>query len=144
MRGIFDQEQCLGMAKEDDLEAEEDHFIVSCHVHHHRPLLCSSIFPSYCSPISTRPTNPKPNSHIFFTNRNQSSKGRRRTVLITNATANQNDKDKDQDSDSPGFNPFGFVTDNPSSRSAIQLPESPAEAGNVGQMLNVSSALFCA
>ena len=100
--------------------------------------------PSYYSPISTRPINPKPNSHIFFANRNQSSKGRRRTVLITNATANQNDKDKDQDSDSPGFNPFGFVTDNPSSRSAIQLPESPAEAGNVGQMLNVSSALFCA
>lgn len=33
------------------------------------------------------------------------------------------------------FNPFGFVTDNPSSRSAIQLPESPAEDGNVGQML---------
>lgn len=35
----------------------------------------------------------------------------------------------------PGFNPFGFVTDNPSSRTAIQLPESPAEDGNVGQML---------
>ncbi|XP_052182677.1 uncharacterized protein LOC127795192 [Diospyros lotus] len=39
------------------------------------------------------------------------------------------------DDDAMGFNPFGFVTDNPSSRSAIQLPESPAEAGNVGQML---------
>lgn len=39
----------------------------------------------------------------------------------------------------PAFNPFGFVTDNPSSRSAIQLPESPAEEGNVGQMLYVSS-----
>ncbi|XP_039118685.1 uncharacterized protein LOC120254696 isoform X2 [Dioscorea cayenensis subsp. rotundata] len=37
--------------------------------------------------------------------------------------------------DKPSFNPFGFVTDNPSSRSAIQLSESPAEAGNVGQML---------
>lgn len=35
-----------------------------------------------------------------------------------------------------GFNPFGFVTDNPSSRSAIQLPDNPAEDGNVGQMLN--------
>ncbi|KAL4179845.1 hypothetical protein AMTRI_Chr13g122140 [Amborella trichopoda] len=33
------------------------------------------------------------------------------------------------------FRPFGFVTDNPSSRSAIQLPEVPAEDGNVGQML---------
>lgn len=39
------------------------------------------------------------------------------------------------DDDEPAFNPFGFVTDNPSSRSAIQLPESPAEDGNVGQML---------
>jgi hypothetical protein len=37
----------------------------------------------------------------------------------------------------PEFNPFGFVTDNPSSRSAIQLQESPAEDGNVGQMLYV-------
>ncbi|KAL3511913.1 hypothetical protein ACH5RR_024630 [Cinchona calisaya] len=41
----------------------------------------------------------------------------------------------DDDDDKPAFNPFGFVTDNPSSRSAIQLPESPAEDGNVGQML---------
>ncbi|XP_042373988.1 cis-3-alkyl-4-alkyloxetan-2-one decarboxylase-like isoform X1 [Zingiber officinale] len=40
-----------------------------------------------------------------------------------------------EDEDKPSFNPFGFVTDNPSSRSAIQLPESPAEDGNVGQML---------
>ncbi|EES12959.1 hypothetical protein SORBI_3006G238200 [Sorghum bicolor] len=37
--------------------------------------------------------------------------------------------------DAPAFNPFGFVTDNPSSRSAIQLPAVPAEDGNVGQML---------
>nr|ACG27113.1 hypothetical protein [Zea mays] len=39
--------------------------------------------------------------------------------------------------DAPAFNPFGFVTDNPSSRSAIQLPAVPAEDGNVGQMLYV-------
>lgn len=43
--------------------------------------------------------------------------------------------DDDDDKTTPSFNPFGFVTDNPSSRSAIQLPESPAEDGNVGQML---------
>ncbi|PON90065.1 Epoxide hydrolase-like [Trema orientale] len=90
--------------------------------------------PSY-SPIPTRPTNPKPNSHLLSTNRTKSSKCRRPTVPITRATASQNDKDKDEDSESTAFNPFGFVTDNPSSRSAIQLPESPAEAGNVGQML---------
>ncbi|GAB2269502.1 hypothetical protein Dimus_004419 [Dionaea muscipula] len=41
----------------------------------------------------------------------------------------------DGEDESPAFNPFGFVTDNPSSRSAIQLPETPAEDGNVGQML---------
>ncbi|XP_062184750.1 uncharacterized protein LOC133888493 [Phragmites australis] len=39
------------------------------------------------------------------------------------------------DEDESAFNPFGFVTDNPSSRSAIQLPAVPAEDGNVGQML---------
>lgn len=30
---------------------------------------------------------------------------------------------------------FSFVTDNPSSRSAIQLPNTPAEDGNLGQMI---------
>ncbi|KAF3450907.1 hypothetical protein FNV43_RR06996 [Rhamnella rubrinervis] len=53
------------------------------------------------------------------------------STVVAKATAD----DEDSDSDSPAFNPFGFVTDNPSSRSAIQLPENPAEDGNVGQML---------
>ncbi|EYU21671.1 hypothetical protein ABFS82_09G090200 [Erythranthe guttata] len=44
-------------------------------------------------------------------------------------------KSSEDDGDKPAFNPFGFVTDNPSSRGAIQLPESPAEDGNVGQVL---------
>ncbi|KAL7617494.1 hypothetical protein Lser_V15G01280 [Lactuca serriola] len=44
-------------------------------------------------------------------------------------------KASEKDDENPSFNPFGFVTDNPSSRSAIQLPENPAEDGNVGQML---------
>lgn len=59
-------------------------------------------------------------------------------------TANAKGKDEtgDSDANSSGFNPFGFVTDNPSSRSAIQLPESPAEDGNVGQMLYVSTIHF--
>lgn len=43
-----------------------------------------------------------------------------------------------EEEETGSFNPFGFVTDNPSSRSAIQLPESPAEDGNVGQMLYVN------
>ncbi|GAB4842103.1 hypothetical protein Ancab_012061 [Ancistrocladus abbreviatus] len=55
---------------------------------------------------------------------------RRAAKVVANASDNKNDEDK-----TPSFNPFGFVTDNPSSRSAIQLPENPAEDGNVGQML---------
>ncbi|CAN6269480.1 unnamed protein product [Urochloa humidicola] len=43
--------------------------------------------------------------------------------------------EEEREEGDPGFNPFGFVTDNPSSRSAIQLPAVPAEDGNVGQML---------
>ncbi|KAG6789051.1 hypothetical protein POTOM_005135 [Populus tomentosa] len=63
-----------------------------------------------------------------------SSRRRRRgTLIIANATNSSQDNEKDKDA--PAFNPFGFVTDNPSSRSSIQLPESPAEDGNVGQML---------
>lgn len=54
------------------------------------------------------------------------------------AKAKDSSDSSNDDKDGPAFNPFGFVTDNPSSRSAIQLPESPAEDGNVGQMLYVS------
>ncbi|XP_073107226.1 uncharacterized protein [Elaeis guineensis] len=59
---------------------------------------------------------------------------RRRVALIVNASGDEKGGKGGED-DPPSFNPFGFVTDNPSSRSAIQLPESPAEDGNVGQML---------
>ncbi|XP_028057602.1 uncharacterized protein LOC114261530 [Camellia sinensis] len=57
----------------------------------------------------------------------------RRTA--TTVIAKASEKDGGEGDDSPAFNPFGFVTNNPSSKSAIQLPESPAEDGNVGQML---------
>ena len=78
----------------------------------------------------------KPN--IPWTVISNNHQSRRAKVVITNAKADQN-KDKEKDKETgPGFNPFGFVTDNPSSRAAIQLQESPAEAGNVGQMLYVS------
>jgi len=56
--------------------------------------------------------------------------------IIASSTDKSESKSKDQD-DKSSFNPFGFVTDNPSSRSAIQLSENPAEAGNVGQMIDV-------
>ena len=61
----------------------------------------------------------------------------RATRYVTRASATEKNDDKSKDD--KGFTPFGFVTDNPSSRSAIQLPESPAEDGNVGQMLYVSN-----
>ncbi|KAG7600337.1 Alpha/Beta hydrolase fold [Arabidopsis suecica] len=62
------------------------------------------------------------------------SKLRFSVVNATPENGNSGGRKNDRDED-PSFNPFGFVTDNPSSRSAIQLPESPAEDGNVGQML---------
>lgn len=65
---------------------------------------------------------------------------RRRAVEVVCSSDGIGEKSKGEvgdDEDRPTFNPFGFVTDNPSSRSAIQLPESPAEDGNVGQMLYV-------
>ncbi|KAL6134288.1 hypothetical protein ACLB2K_066520 [Fragaria x ananassa] len=62
----------------------------------------------------------------------------RRSSLRVTASASDQDqtKNKETEQDSPAFNPFGFVTDNPSSRTAIQLPDTPADDGNVGQMLN--------
>ncbi|TXG69400.1 hypothetical protein EZV62_004335 [Acer yangbiense] len=66
-----------------------------------------------------------------------SERKRMMKLIIRNATQKTSDdqSNSNDNEDSPAFNPFGFVTDNPSSRSAIQLPESPAEDGNVGQML---------
>ncbi|KAF3958152.1 hypothetical protein CMV_016909 [Castanea mollissima] len=64
------------------------------------------------------------------------TKTTRTTSIRANAADQKQPKDKDEDTTS-GFSPFAFVTDNPSSREAIQLPESPAEDGNVGEMLYV-------
>jgi hypothetical protein len=74
------------------------------------------------------------NAKADYSRQWSSATTRRRTTIRANAE----DKDKGKDKDRPAFNPFGFVTDNPSSRSSIQLPENPAEDGNVGQMLYVS------
>ncbi|XP_024021904.1 uncharacterized protein LOC21408422 [Morus notabilis] len=88
---------------------------------------------SSSSPIPTRPKSHMP-WKIISSKTSKSS--RRANLLITNSTQDSDsDTDNEKDSDSPAFNPFGFVTDNPSSRSAIQLPEVPAEDGNVGEML---------
>ncbi|KAL8464865.1 hypothetical protein ACS0TY_034375 [Phlomoides rotata] len=78
------------------------------------------------------PPPPPPPPRISQTTSSSSSNRlfSQKRLLRTIVRASENDDDK------PAFNPFGFVTDNPSSRSAIQLPESPAEDGNVGQMLS--------
>ncbi|CAO2036733.1 unnamed protein product [Urochloa humidicola] len=61
-------------------------------------------------------------------------RGRYATVSASGKDGSGTAEEEKEEGD-PGFNPFGFVTDNPSSRSAIQLPAVPAEDGNVGQML---------
>ncbi|XP_020080737.1 uncharacterized protein LOC109704408 isoform X1 [Ananas comosus] len=82
-------------------------------------------FPSVSSP-----------SPLLFAHSNDWTKPRRRpTVVCKSSSSEKSDGKPAKDDGRPAFNPFGFVTDNPSSRSAIQLPESPAEDGNVGQML---------
>jgi hypothetical protein len=81
-------------------------------------------------------------SSLSISKRNSShsngGKMMRRVPMVVRSSSEES-KGKAGDDDAPSFNPFGFVTDNPSSRSAIQLPQSPAEDGNVGQMLYVSS-----
>lgn len=84
---------------------------------------------SFSSTVATKSTASKITS--------TPSKFRFSVVNATSENGNSGGSKNDRDED-PSFNPFGFVTDNPSSRSAIQLPESPAEDGNVGQMLYVS------
>lgn len=69
-----------------------------------------------------------------------SYRGVNNIIIRASSSEKSESKSKDQD-DKSSFNPFGFVTDNPSSRSAIQLSENPAEAGNVGQMIDVIT--FC-
>ncbi|KAH1238020.1 Haloalkane dehalogenase [Glycine max] len=84
------------------------------------------------SAVFTPALNLAISSTTYCCRRRRTSSTTRRVVTVK---ANSTKKDESKDKDAPAFNPFGFVTDNPSSRSAIQLPENPAEDGNVGQML---------
>ncbi|MCO5605230.1 hypothetical protein L7F22_059410 [Adiantum nelumboides] len=59
------------------------------------------------------------------------SKAYRQRVLLCRASASSEDSSKSESN--KGL--FSFVTDNPSSRSAIQLPNAPAQDGNLGQMI---------
>ncbi|MCO5566351.1 hypothetical protein L7F22_020028 [Adiantum nelumboides] len=55
----------------------------------------------------------------------------RQRVVLSRASASSEDSSKSESN--KGL--FSFVTDNPSSRSAIQLPNAPAQDGNLGQMI---------
>ncbi|XP_059641028.1 uncharacterized protein LOC132283137 isoform X2 [Cornus florida] len=97
------------------------------------PITSSSSYSSSSSSSSTHYiiTKNRTISVAKHNNNRYYNGSRRASGIVVKASAKSDDDD-----DTPAFNPFGFVTDNPSSRSAIQLPESPAEDGNVGQMLN--------
>ncbi|KAL8139377.1 hypothetical protein V2J09_005398 [Rumex salicifolius] len=82
------------------------------------------------SPTKSAPANYSRHCNFTFS----STTGGRKLDRIVSCASPDDGSSGDDDS-KPAFNPFGFVTDNPSSRSAIQLPENPAEDGNVGQML---------
>ncbi|CAA3003425.1 haloalkane dehalogenase [Olea europaea subsp. europaea] len=79
------------------------------------------------APRNLRTFSSASSSHLTTT-RFLASKRFRTTISIVARVSEEGD-------DKPAFNTFGFVTDNPSIRSYIQLPESPAEDENVGQML---------
>ncbi|KAE9467728.1 hypothetical protein C3L33_00362, partial [Rhododendron williamsianum] len=83
---------------------------------------------------SSSTTYPTINTAATAATNGRGYRRRKRATSLVIAKASEKGDAKSKDT-TPEFNPFGFVTDNPSSRSAIQLPESPAEDGNVGQML---------
>lgn len=108
------------------------------HPIHHKAMAASaaSLFHVSPSPHYSISAAINPSSYVFTRSFGMKSKHSRfsRTAIVRASDEKEVGKEKD----TPAFNPFGFVTDNPSSRNAIQLPESPAEDGNVGQMLYVS------
>ncbi|KAE9616115.1 hypothetical protein Lal_00017377 [Lupinus albus] len=57
------------------------------------------------------------------------------TSKVVTVRASSTEESEDNDKDNPSFNPFGLVTDNPSSHSVIKLPESAAEDSNVGYVI---------
>ncbi|KAK1364021.1 Cis-3-alkyl-4-alkyloxetan-2-one decarboxylase [Heracleum sosnowskyi] len=80
---------------------------------------------------TVHPIEPVLSTSYGYCRAKPSQKNRR----LISVKSSKNEENGAEEESSPAFNPFGFVTDNASSRTAIQLPESPAEDGNVGQML---------
>ena len=54
---------------------------------------------------------------------------------ITSCSSIDSSEEEKQSSGGKGI--FSFVTDNPSSKGAIQMPNTPAQDGNLGQMISV-------
>ncbi|WOH09875.1 hypothetical protein DCAR_0729335 [Daucus carota subsp. sativus] len=86
---------------------------------------------TFTNNISNHHPEPVFSTCYGFCRTKPSQKNRR---LISVKASDNKEKAAEEES-APAFNPFGFVTDNASSRTAIQLPEVPAEDGNVGQVL---------
>eukprot|EP00250_Pteridium_aquilinum_P019858 c24608_g1_i1 orf=827-1387(-) len=60
----------------------------------------------------------------------RSSSSHKKKLLHCRASSSEDSSNSEQ-----GKGLFSFVTDNPSSRGAIQLPNTPAQDGNLGQMI---------
>ncbi|WJX42740.1 hypothetical protein P8452_29937 [Trifolium repens] len=93
------------------------------------------VFSTMFSPTLNLAISSTTNSSRRRVSSTSSRRGVNSIRIRASSTEKGESKEKDQD-DKSSFNPFGFVTDNPSSRSAIQLPETPADDGNVGQMID--------
>lgn len=116
------------------------------HTHSPQKLMASwTLFSPPSSPITlpisfaAKTTTASNNKCYCFRRSSGGEKKRAITRITTKATEDgeSSSSSGSKDEETPGFNPFGFVNNNPSSRSAIQLPDLPADDGNVGQMISV-------
>lgn len=62
---------------------------------------------------------------------------KRRPLVVVSAASQEGQGEAKEDARRPSEGIFSFVTDNDSSRNAIQLPNAPAQDGNLGQMISV-------
>jgi len=65
------------------------------------------------------------------------SRRRPKLVVVSAQEGSQGKTTKEDGGRRPSEGLFSFVTDNDSSRNAIQLPNAPAQDGNLGQMISV-------
>lgn len=94
---------------------------------------CANLSPAqqkFCS-LHSSFTNSSPLQHNFCLKAKTLAKKNLSHAVVAAADSGEK-KDEVENT----FSPFRFVTDNPSSRGAIQLPDLPANDGNVGQMIS--------